>query len=123
MNFLVDENMPRSLAPQIAALGFTVQDVRDIGLRGHPDPEVMEAAIAVDAIIITRDRGLADPRGWPENFTAGAIFINLPDDTPATSINAKIIELLSNRLPVSLLGAYTTLESRRALSRAITRRF
>ncbi|MCV3213275.1 DUF5615 family PIN-like protein [Plectonema radiosum NIES-515] len=44
MNFLVDENMPRSLAPKIAALGFTVQDVRDIGLRGHPDSEVMEAA-------------------------------------------------------------------------------
>lgn len=122
MNFLVDENMPRSLAPQIAALGFTVQDVRDIGLRGHPDHEVMEAAIATDAIIITRDRGLADPKSWPETFSAGVIFINLPDDTPATSINAKIVELLSNRLPVSLLGAYTTLESRRALSRPIYRR-
>ena len=53
--------MPRSLAPQIAALGFSVQDVRDIGLRGHPDNEVMDAAIASEAIIITRDRGLADP--------------------------------------------------------------
>ncbi len=122
MNFLVDENMPRSLAPQIAALGFSVQDVRDIGLRGHPDTQVMEAAVVADAIIITRDRGLADPRTWTENFTAGAIFINLPDDTPATSINAKIIELLTNRLPVSLLGAYTTLESRRALSRPVCRR-
>ena len=122
MNFLVDENMPRSLAPQIAVLGFTVQDVRDIGLRGHPDTEVMEAAIAADAIIITRDRGLANPRTWPEAFTAGAIFINLPDHTPATSINTKIIELLTNRLPVSLLGAYTTLEPRRALSRPVCRR-
>ncbi|MEA5553551.1 DUF5615 family PIN-like protein [Anabaena cylindrica UHCC 0172] len=122
MNFLVDENMPRSLASQITALGFTVQDVRDIGLRGHPDTEVMEAAVTADAIIITRDRGLADPRSWPETFTAGTIFINLPDDTPATSINAKIIELLGNRLPVSLLGAYTTLEYRRALSRPIYRR-
>ncbi|MBC5796044.1 MAG: DUF5615 family PIN-like protein [Sphaerospermopsis sp.] len=122
MNFLVDENMPRSLAPQIAALGFSVQDVRDIGLRGHPDTEVMEAAIMADAIIITRDRGLADPRSWTEGFTAGAIFINLPDDTPANTINAKIIELLSNRLPSSLLGSFTTLEVRRALSRPVRRR-
>jgi Domain of unknown function (DUF5615) len=122
LNFLVDENMPRSLASQIAALGFTVQDVRDIGLRGHPDAEVMEAAIDADAIIITRDRGLADPRSWPEAFTAGVIFINLLDDTPASTVNAKILELLANRLPASLLGALTTLEFRRALSRPIRHR-
>ena len=114
--------MPRSLAPQIAALGLSVQDVRDIGLRGHPDTEVMDAAIAADAIIITRDRGLADPRGWSEAFSAGVIFINLPDDAPASTVNARIIELLSSRLPVSLLGAITTVEPRRALSRSIRRR-
>jgi len=122
LNFLVDENMPRSLASQIAALGFSVQDVRDIGLRGHPDTEVMEAAISADAIIITRDRGLADPKSWPEAFTAGVIFINLPDDTSAGAVNAKILEVLANRLPVSLLGAFTTIESRRALSRRFRRR-
>ena len=122
MNFLVDENMPRSLAPQIAALGFSVQDVRDIGLRGHPDHEVMETAIACDAIIITRDRGFADPRSWSKNFTAGVIFVNLPDDTSAININAKILGLLANRLPASLLGALTTIEFRRALSRQVRRR-
>ncbi|HLO87644.1 MAG TPA: DUF5615 family PIN-like protein [Nostocaceae cyanobacterium] len=122
MNFLVDENMPRSLAPQIAALGFAVQDVRDIGLRGHPDTEVMEAAISADAIIITRDRGLADPRSWPEDFTAGVIFINLPNDIPASIVNAKILQLLTTRLPDSLLGCFTTVETRRALSRLIRSR-
>ena len=122
MNFLVDENMPRSLAPQIEASGFTVQDVRDIGLRGRPDSEVMLAAIAADAIIITRDRGFADPRGWPESFTAGAIFVNLPDHTSANIVIAKILNLLTNRIPSSLLGCLTTLESRRALSRLVRRR-
>lgn len=66
MNILVDENMPRSLAPQIAAIGFSVQDVRDVGLRGRPDTEVMAAAIATDAIIITRDKGFANPKSWAE---------------------------------------------------------
>jgi predicted nuclease of predicted toxin-antitoxin system len=50
--------MPRSLAAKIADWGFMVQDVRDIGLRGHPDTEVMQAAIALDSIIITGDRAL-----------------------------------------------------------------
>lgn len=122
MNFLVDENMPRSLAPEIAMLGFFVQDVLDIGLRGHPDEEVMEAAVSADAIIITRDRGLADPRSWPEAFSAGVIFVNLPDNTSASNVNAKILELLANRLPVSLLGALTTIEPRRALSRQVRHR-
>ena len=114
--------MPRSLAAKIAAMGFAVQDVRDIGLRGRPDSEIYEMATAVDAIIITRDRGFMDERNWPTTFTAGVIFVNLPETTPASVINAKIMSLLSQRLPVSLLGAVTVVELRRALSRSVRRR-
>ena len=122
MNFLVDENMPRTLAPQIASLGFSVQDVRDIGLRGRPDTEVMNAAIANDAIIITRDRGFVNHKNWAEGFTAGIIFINLPDDTTANTVSDRVLQLIAQRLPESLLGAVTMLESRRALSQIVRRR-
>nr|WP_277879906.1 DUF5615 family PIN-like protein [Leptolyngbya sp. FACHB-36] len=115
---MIDENMPRFPAPQLMALGFNVQDVRNIGLEGRPDPEVM----AADAIIITRDRGFTNIRTWSENFTAGVIFINLPDDIPARVVNARIVELLTQRLSVSLLGAITSVELRRALSRTVRRR-
>ena len=118
----MDENLPKSLAAQIAALGFAVQDVRDIGLRGHPDCEVFEAAIAADAMIVTRDRGFTFEKSWPDAFTAGVIFINLPDDLPASAVNNKILELLTQRLPVSLLGAVTIVVLRRALSRTVRRR-
>ncbi len=93
MHLLIDENMPRSLARELAAMGFSVQDVRDIGLRGHP----------VD-------------------FTAGVIFVNLPDDSPAALINSKVTTLLTKRLPESLLGAVTFVEPQRALSRIVRRR-
>jgi predicted nuclease of predicted toxin-antitoxin system len=122
VNFLVDENMPRTLAPQIAELGFAVQDVRDIGLRARPDSEVMEAAIATDAIIITRDRGFANPKTWPTEFTAGMIFVDLPSNTPANIVNARVLELIAKRLPVSLLGAITRVEPNRALSQIVRRR-
>lgn len=122
MNFLVDENMPRSLAPDIGALGFAVQDVRDIGLRGKPDSEVFNVALASDSIIITRDRGFTDERSWPAGFTAGVIFVNLPDKSSANEINGKVTTLLTNRLPVSLLGAVTYVEQHRALSRIVRRR-
>lgn len=122
MNFLVDENMPRTLAPQIAELGFNVQDVRDIGLRARPDSEVMDAAITTDSIIITRDRGFASPKIWPSEFTAGMIFVDLPSNTPAKIVNARVLELIAKRLPVSLLGAITRVEPNRALSQIIRRR-
>lgn len=114
--------MPRSLAPEIESLGFSVQDVRDIGLRGRPDSEVMDVAVKTDSIIITRDRGFADPRGWPKSFTAGAIFVDLSSRTSANVVNAKVLNILTTRLSNTLLGCLTTIESRRALSRVIRRR-
>lgn len=114
--------MPRSLLSQILAIGFVAKDVRDIGLRGCPDSEVVKVATADDAIIITRDRGFADPRGWPKDFTAGTIFVNFPSDTSADIVNEKVLSLLTTRIPSSLLGCFTTLEPRRALSRLIYRR-
>ncbi len=114
--------MPRSLAAEIAALGMAVQDVRDLGLRGRPDGEVFATAAATDAVIITRDRGFAMEKRWPTDFTAGVIFVNLPDNTPASIINMKITILLAKRLPASLLGAVTIVEVRRALSRVVRRR-
>ncbi len=122
MNLLIDENMPRSLADELAALGFNVQDARDIGLLSHPDEEVFEVAAATDAIIITRDRGFTYERNWPSDFTAGVIFVNLPDEATTSFINAKIKELLTQRLPQSLLGAITFIEPQRALSHILRRR-
>jgi predicted nuclease of predicted toxin-antitoxin system len=122
LNILIDENMPRSLAPQLSELGFNVQDVRDIGLRGQPDTEVMAIAVEQDAIIITKDRGFTNTKSWDENFTVGVIFINLPDDTSSRVVNARIVELLTQRLSESLLGAITSVELRRALSQTVRRR-
>jgi len=122
LNLLIDEDMPRSLAPPVRALGFSVQDVRDIGLRGHWDNEVLEAAAVADSIIVTRDRGFTVEAEWPFGFTAGVVFVNLPDGSTASEINAKIVRLLSKRSPESLLGAITVVERRRALSRIVRRR-
>ena len=79
-------------------------------------------AATMDAIIITRDRGFTYEKNWPLDFTAGVIFVNLPDDTPASVIKAKVTNLLTQRLPESLLGAVTFIEPQRALSHILRRR-
>lgn len=99
-----------------------MKDVRDSGLRGRPDSEVLNAAIEADAIIITRDRGFVLESHWPPDFTAGVILVNLPDMSSASDINAKVVALVSKRIPESLLGSVTILELHRALSRTVRRR-
>lgn len=122
MNLLIDENIPRSLAVELAALGFNVQDARDIGLLNHPDEDVYRVAYETDAIIITRDRGFTDERNWPPEFTSGVIFIYLPDEATTDLVKTKIRNLLTQRLPESLLGAITFVEPQRALSNILRRR-
>jgi predicted nuclease of predicted toxin-antitoxin system len=113
---------PAHWLPKLPNWGFAVQDVRDLGLAGHPDEEVMQLAIASDAIIITGDRRFADPRSWPAEFSTGVIFICLPEGTSTRILVTKILDLIQNRLPSSLLGAYTTIELGRSLSRPIRSR-
>lgn len=122
MNLLIDENMPRSLTGELLALGFSARDARDIGLLGHSDEEVFRVDTAIDAIIITLDRGFTYEKNWPPDFTAGVIFVNLPDDTPASIVKAKVTNLLTQRLPDSLLVAITFIELQRALSQIVRRR-
>ena len=122
MNFLVDENMPRSLVQMIRDLGHTASDVRDEGLQGRLDDEVLALATASDAIIITRDRGIANDRNWPAQFTAGVILVRLPQDLPPARTSQIVADIVSKRQPASLLGAVTFVEPQRALSHIIRRR-
>jgi predicted nuclease of predicted toxin-antitoxin system len=55
--FLVDENLPRSLARQLRESGVEAYDVRDLGLRGRPDTEVLETAVARSLVLLTGDLG------------------------------------------------------------------
>jgi len=83
MRFVVDENMPRAAAGEIANLGLSVDDARDTGLRGRPDEEVFAAASKSDAFIVTRDRGFAGSPAWPG--LAGSFSPSTPVFVPAAA--------------------------------------
>ena len=122
MRFLIDENMPRDLAGAIRGLGFAADDVRDLGLANRPDSDVFTAAAARDAIIITRDSDFLDERRWPPEYTAGIVFLAPGTARGGSAINARVLRVVSTRLPESLLGATTVVEKHRALSRRVRRR-
>ena len=57
MRFLVDENLSPRNCPILAAGGHHATHVRDEGMAGATDPQVLAAAAAGGHILITADRG------------------------------------------------------------------
>lgn len=64
MHFLLDENVPRSVADTLRGLGHDVTLVTDILIPGTTDPVVATTAESLGAVLISADRGfrLIGPR-------------------------------------------------------------
>jgi predicted nuclease of predicted toxin-antitoxin system len=92
--FLVDENLPRSLAPRLRAAGFAVEDIRDLGLRGAPDTEIFQFALSRGLVLLTGDLGFGQLlRASPT--CQGVILMRLPNDWPTSAVN----DLIERSLP------------------------
>lgn len=83
MRFLVDEDLPRAVTRLFRGAGFFVEDVRDVGLRGASDQEVLEYAKQRDLAILTADLDFADIRSYPPTEYAGLIVAKLPSRAPS----------------------------------------
>lgn len=60
MKFLVDAQLPLALATWLRESGHDVDHVADIGLLSATDHEIWAAALARDAILVTKDRDFAE---------------------------------------------------------------
>lgn len=55
MRFLVDENLSPRVSSLLTASGHDAVHVRDLGLPGGSDAEVMDQAVASDRVIVSAD--------------------------------------------------------------------
>ncbi|KXB05659.1 hypothetical protein AKJ50_00335 [candidate division MSBL1 archaeon SCGC-AAA382A13] len=72
----MDEDMPQSTAEVVKACGHPVKDVRNIGLRGATDAEIIDRAKSDGSMIITRDTDFGDVLRHPDH--PGALILRLP---------------------------------------------
>lgn len=56
MNFLLDENFPKSVVGYLEEAGHRVFDYREIGAEGGSDELVLQAAISRSAVLLSTDR-------------------------------------------------------------------
>ena len=78
MNFLLDENLPLSFINDLTKLGFSVEHVINIGLRGKSDKEIAEYARQNQTIIITKDIKFGSLLMYPKGSNYGVIILRAP---------------------------------------------
>ncbi|NTU63375.1 MAG: DUF5615 family PIN-like protein [Chloroflexi bacterium] len=111
MHFLIDADLPRSLAEIIRQRGHDVTDVRDIGLRSAKDPVIARYAREHHICLITGDYDFADIRNYPPDQYAGIVVLFLPRAATASYINQLVGQFLaSEELILQLPGQLAIVE-------------
>jgi predicted nuclease of predicted toxin-antitoxin system len=108
--FVIDEDMPRSTARVLRPAGYESEDVRDIGLGGHGDADVFEAAQARGAVLVSRDLGFTNIVAYPLGTHAGVIVVRIRSDIPPPRVNQEILQVLDELEPVDLSGVLVIVE-------------
>ena len=79
MKLKLDENVPASAGPRLAALGFDVDTVLAEGLNGKTDSQVWAAAQTEGRLLVTQDLDFSDARAFAAGTHAGLFIVRLPD--------------------------------------------
>jgi len=111
MEFLIDEDLPRSTGDLLRKYGHKAIDIRDIGLRGAKDFQVASYSKNKSLCLITGDFDFSDIRNYPPNQYAGLIVLSLPKDATASFI-LDLIEsfLLEEKLVSNISGKLAIVE-------------
>lgn len=94
MHFLIDADLPRSLAEVLRRHGHEATDVRDVGLRNAKDSIIARYAREQRLCLITGDYDFANIRNYPPAQYAGIVVLFLP----RTATSAYIMQLVDQFL-------------------------
>ena len=103
MHFLIDADLPRSLAATIRQRGHDATDVRDIGLRSAKDPVIAHYAREHQLCLMTGDYDFANIRNYPPEQYAGIVVLFLPRTATASYITQLVDQFLTSEDLLPLL--------------------
>jgi predicted nuclease of predicted toxin-antitoxin system len=111
--YLVDEDLPRSLAPRLRSEGHDVEDVRDVGLRGRPDDEILQYAASASRAVLTADVGFGNLVRFPLGSHTGILVARFPNDTPVATLNEAIAAAVRDLADNDISGNLAIIEAGR----------
>lgn len=98
IKFLANENISPSTVEFVKTLGYDIEAVRDVGLKGMPDQKVIEYAIAHDRIIITLDLDYGEAYYFSSHNNLGVIVLRLKSQW-LENINVVLERFLASKKP------------------------
>jgi predicted nuclease of predicted toxin-antitoxin system len=110
LRLLVDEDLPRSLAPTLRAAGYDAADIRDEGLRGQPDARIFQFAQERGFAVLTGDVEFGNELVYPPAGHRGVVLTRFPNDLPATILVKQIVASLAVVADENLDGAIVVVE-------------
>ena len=94
--FLVDEDLPRSLAAGGRAKGVDAVHALDAGLLAKPNREILITAVGQQRSVVTADREFGNPLLYPPGSHAGVVLVRVPEWLdPDMRINRVVDALVS----------------------------
>lgn len=109
-DFLVDEDLPRSLAGALQNGGLVAQDVRDIGLRGRPDHEIIEYAVQRRLTLLTADIGFGNLLRFPLGSHAGIVIARFPNEVSTAQLVSAIVRAVGGLADDEVVGNLIVVE-------------
>lgn len=112
MRFLVDENLSPCVCDRLNAAGHDATHLRDEGMRGATDPEVLAKAVADQRVLLTADCGDFGRELVHTQATAPSVILlrQLPDVVRAADVAALVLANLTPELATALAkGAFVVL--------------
>ena len=95
LKFLTDENISASLVKVLRAKNYNTKDIKEEGLFGVSDKEVLNLAFKEDRIVITHDKDFADLLGYSSVKHKGVILLRFKNQSPKNVIKL-FIPILKN---------------------------
>ena len=77
---IIDEDLPRKLGESLKKLGWETKDVRDSGLSGRPDKEIISFAKECKAVLFTADKEFSNIFKYPPKDYYGIVLLNFPNE-------------------------------------------
>lgn len=107
-NFVLDENVQKSLADRLRAAGHTVDRVVEVGLRATPDETIFEYAQRRQAVVITL--GFLDASAAPSDHW-GFILLRFPNEMPTDAVDNEVMRFLTHDISLDeFRGRFVVLE-------------
>ena len=119
-SFLVDEDLPLSLACAMRDAGWSTSHVREVGLRGAPDAQVIARAKEHGEVLVTADLEFANIVAYPPGSHAGIVVVRLSTEIPVRDRVATVVQAIGSLGDLRLDGNLLIIERHRVRFRSGT---